>query len=192
MMAEFFIYILKWAVTLTLLYSFYGLWLRRETFHTLNRMVLLGILVMSVLLPAFHVTTTQSTVLNQGVERVEVLVLEEDAYAAMLSSEEAREVPAPRFSWIRLTFIIYIIGMLVCWLHYFYLLGRFRLLVGRAKRLPASDVPAWVHVAVSPDVKNSCSWFRWIVLSPADAHDARATILTHELAHIRRGRCARI
>ena len=187
MMAEFFIYILKWAVTLTLLYSFYGLWLRRETFHTLNRMVLLGILVMSVLLPAFHVTTTQSTVLNQGVKRVEVLVLEEDAYAAMLSSEEAREVPAPRFSWIRLTFIIYIIGMLVCWLHYFYLLGRFRLLVGRAKRLPASDVPAWVHVAVSPDVKNSCSWFRWIVLSPADAHDARATILTHELAHIRRG-----
>jgi TonB-dependent SusC/RagA subfamily outer membrane receptor len=187
MMAEFFIYILKWAVTLTLLYSFYGLWLRRETFHTLNRMVLLGMLVMSALLPAFHVTTTQSTVLNQSVERVEVLVLEENESGVMPSSEEAREVPVTRFSWIRLTFIIYIIGLLACWLYYFYMLGRFGLLVGRAKRLPVSEVPVWVHVAVSPNVKNSCSWFRWIVLSPADAHDARVTILTHELAHIQRG-----
>ena len=35
------IYLIKWALALTLLYSLYGLTLRRETFHTLNRAVLL-------------------------------------------------------------------------------------------------------------------------------------------------------
>ncbi|MBO4673161.1 MAG: M56 family metallopeptidase [Bacteroidaceae bacterium] len=196
-MADFFLYILKWAVVLTLLYSFYGLWLRRETFHTLNRMVLLGILLTSVLLPAFHITTTQSTPLNQGVERVEILMLEEDVLPPVWNRDvekgtapvlkDAEVAATTPFSWIRLTFIIYLLGMLVCWLHYLYKLCRFSILVFRSRPLPAPDVPTWVRVSVSTEVRNSCSWFRWIVLAPADVHDARATILIHELAHIRRG-----
>lgn len=185
-MAEFFIYILKWAVTLTLLYSFYGLCLRRETFHTLNRMVLLGILVASMVLPTFHVTTTQPTLLNQSMESVESVML------SISEEQEAREMsPVTEnlspFSWIRLTFIIYLWGLLVCWLHYFYNLLRFSFLVLRAQHISAPEVPTWVHVSVSSSVKNSCSWLRWIVLAPADAQDAKATILTHELAHIQRG-----
>ena len=49
-MATFIIYAIRWAVTLTLLYSLYRLLLRRETFHRLNRAVLLAILVVSPLL----------------------------------------------------------------------------------------------------------------------------------------------
>ena len=45
------IYLIKWALALTLLYSLYGLTLRRETFHTLNRAVLLIILVASAVIP---------------------------------------------------------------------------------------------------------------------------------------------
>ena len=51
-MATFIIYAIRWAVTLTLLYSLYRLLLQRETFHRLNRAVLLAILVVSPLLPS--------------------------------------------------------------------------------------------------------------------------------------------
>ena len=49
-MAAFIIYAIRWAVTLTLLYSLFRILLRRETFHRLNRTVLLAILLVSPLL----------------------------------------------------------------------------------------------------------------------------------------------
>ena len=45
-MTAFLIYIAKAAVALTLLYSLYGICLRRESFHSLNRAVLVLILVL--------------------------------------------------------------------------------------------------------------------------------------------------
>ena len=50
-MAAFIIYIIRWAVCLTLLYSLFGLFLKRETLHGMNRVVLLAILVVSMVLP---------------------------------------------------------------------------------------------------------------------------------------------
>ena len=41
MMASFLLYIVRWAVVLTMLYSLYGLFLKRETLHAVNRIVLL-------------------------------------------------------------------------------------------------------------------------------------------------------
>jgi len=56
-MVAFLIYIMKWALTLTLLYSLYGLLLRRETFHGFNRAVLLSILCLGMLLPLGRIET---------------------------------------------------------------------------------------------------------------------------------------
>ena len=54
-MAAFIIYIIKWAVALTMLYSLFGLFLKRETLHGFNRVVLLAILVASMVLPMCQV-----------------------------------------------------------------------------------------------------------------------------------------
>lgn len=56
-MATFLVYITEWALTLTLLYSLYGLLLRRETFHDINRGILLLILCLSAILPLCPVET---------------------------------------------------------------------------------------------------------------------------------------
>lgn len=53
-MGTLFVYIIKSALCLTLLYLPYTLLLRKEKLHSLNRTVLLGILVVSFLLPALH------------------------------------------------------------------------------------------------------------------------------------------
>ena len=65
------IYLLKWAFALTLFYSLYGLTLRRETFHTLNRAVLLVILVVSAVLPLCPIPLGHETWLSQGFQRLE-------------------------------------------------------------------------------------------------------------------------
>ena len=49
-------YALKSALVLTLLYGGFSALLSRETFHRFNRMLLLGIVVLSMVLPAVHVT----------------------------------------------------------------------------------------------------------------------------------------
>ena len=70
-MTTFIIYIIRWAVTLTLLYSLYRLLLQRETFHRLNRLVLLAILVVSPLLPLIPLHTEGTTTFEEVLTRIE-------------------------------------------------------------------------------------------------------------------------
>ena len=62
---------------------------------------------------------------------------------------------------------------------------RFTLLLHRARRVKNRLVPHWVRVVESREVQNSCSWMRWVVLSPNDR--GREAILQHECAHLLRG-----
>ena len=60
-MGLFFVYILKSSVCLAIFYLFYRLLLARETFHRFNRFSLLGILLLSCLLPLVEVSVKQET-----------------------------------------------------------------------------------------------------------------------------------
>ena len=50
-MALFIIYVIRWVICLTLLYSIFRLVLSRETLHSFNRLVMLTIMALSMLLP---------------------------------------------------------------------------------------------------------------------------------------------
>jgi hypothetical protein len=88
-MASFIIYVIKWAICLTLLYSLYGLFLRRETFHRLNRAVLVGIMVVSMVLPCFQLTIPRPTPLSLGMENL-TQVVEQQASKPSLTHKVAR------------------------------------------------------------------------------------------------------
>ena len=70
-MAAFIIYIIRWAVCLTLLYSLFGLFLKRETLHGINRIVLLFVLTSSMVLPFVQVSTKEANIVTQGREMIE-------------------------------------------------------------------------------------------------------------------------
>lgn len=53
-------YALKSALLLTLLYGGFSALLSRETFHRFNRIMLLGIVVLSLVLPAVHITISNN------------------------------------------------------------------------------------------------------------------------------------
>ena len=61
------LYILKSAITMALLYSCFFVFLSKETFHRFNRCMLVGIMLVSLILPMFHFTTSHPTALNEEV-----------------------------------------------------------------------------------------------------------------------------
>lgn len=74
-MGTFLVYILKSAVCLAMFYLFYRLLLSKETFHRFNRMALLGVMLLSCLLPLVKVTVEQASPVNAQVMSMEDLLL---------------------------------------------------------------------------------------------------------------------
>lgn len=202
------IYLIKWAIALTLLYSFYGLTLRRETFHTLNRAVLLIILVASAVLPLFHIPLGHETWINQGFERLEnalaadsapdetflsgqstqIRRLHDDDAAIAQSSSCNRTITMQQsnkpgsFHWPTVFMGTYTLVTIAFWLAYLHSLVGFIRLIRRSTLIEERDR---VHILSSPELKNSCSWMRWVLLANEDG--STPSILTHELAHVRLG-----
>ena len=70
-MGYFLVYIFKSAVCLAMFYLFYRLLLSKETFHRFNRMALIGIMLLSCLLPLIQVTVKEGSPINTQVMSME-------------------------------------------------------------------------------------------------------------------------
>ena len=70
-MGIFFVYILKSSVCLTIFYLFYKLLLSRDTFHRFNRVALLGILLLSQLIPFCEITVPEESEVQQSLLTIE-------------------------------------------------------------------------------------------------------------------------
>ena len=186
-MATFIIYAIRWAVTLTLLYSLYRLLLRRETFHRLNRAVLLAILVVSPLLPLIPLHTDEPTAMDAVLTRIEepLMSLSSDANHAdaTLVAQESEE--AASGLWVRYLAYIYIIGIAVAITIYLFRLLSLARLLRRCQRISHPVVPKDVHLMLDMGIKQPSSWMRWIFIGPIDLKQNAETVLRHELAHVR-------
>ncbi len=196
-MPVFIIYIIRWAVVLTLLYSLFGLFLKQETLHGFNRIVLLAILVASMVLPLCQIETGRKNIVTQSREIIEyqisnvqnplsdnvkkVTIINPDNGVKYTHIPIRDDVNA----YILITIAIYLVGLLVCWLRYFLQLSALLLLVHRSKRIDVEDLPKGIRVLVHSDIKTPCSWMRWMLLNPTDIHIR--PIILHELSHIRLG-----
>ena len=170
-MTDFLIYDAKVAVLIVVFYMFYRLLLSKETFHRVNRIVLLSTALLSFVLPLCVITTHQTVVLD-GVPAVSVgalqpAVLEEDCTTPL---------------WQTVIPILYIIGVLATLGHTLLSVWRVLMLVRRSERYPQADGTTLcvVHGDVPP-----FSFCSYIVMNHSDyeAHDA--AVLAHERGHIR-------
>lgn len=183
-MAAFLVYILKWALTLTLLYSLYGLLLRKETFHSFNRVVLLGILCLSFMIPLFPLETGHATVVSRQMDEVEAVVYELMA----VGTEDGADVPAASFAWWPRVFAwVYLLGVVVCFGNYFCSLFSLVWVIVRGRRLRVEGLPAGVRVVWNVRLPISCSWMCWVILNEAAAARRGHPVMEHELAHVRLG-----
>ena len=82
-------YALKSALLLTLLYGGFSALLSRETFHRFNRVMLLGIVVLSLVLPAVHITISSPEPIVLEQYWVESPMIDEQILAADESVTDA-------------------------------------------------------------------------------------------------------
>ena len=196
-MATFIIFIIRWAVVLTLLYSLFGLFLKRETLHGFNRIVLLAILVASMVLPLCQIETGRKNIVTQSREKIEYQIanvqnpLSDDIKRIIITNPDNgvkyTHIPIRDDvnAYILIAIVIYLTGLFVCWLRYFWQLSALVLLIHRSEGMDVEGLPKSVHALVHPDIKTPCSWMRWMLLNPADINVR--PIIKHELSHIRLG-----
>ena len=188
-MAAFFIYAIRWAVTLTLLYSLYRLLLRRETFHRLNRTVLLAILVVSPLLPLVPLHTDRPTALDAALTQIEGPLISMSPEAGIDGSVPTvqGEEEGTSAQWVRYCVYIYIIGTAVALTAYLFRLLTLMRVIRRSRRIAHPMVPDDVRLMLDMRISQPSSWMHWIFIGPIDLKQNAATVLRHELAHVRMG-----
>ena len=188
-MATFIIYAIRWAVTLTLLYSLYRILLRRETFHCLNRAVLLAILVVSPLLPLIPLHTDEPTAMDSVLTRIEepLMSLSSDANNADGPLAAQEDENAVSGLWVRYCAYIYIVGVAVALTVYMFRLLTLMRVIRRSRRIAHPIVPDNVHLMLDMRITQPSSWMHWIFIGPIDLKQNAETVLRHELAHVRMG-----
>ena len=186
-MATFIIYAIRWAVTLTLLYSLYRLLLQRETFHRMNRAVLLAILIVSPLLPLMPLHTYEPTAMDAVLTSIEWplmnLPTEQQVAESTLTAQE-KEV-ATSGLWVRYLAYLYIIGIAVALAIYLFRLLTLIRVIRRSRRIAHPVVPRSVHLMLDMKITQPSSWMHWIFIGPIDLKQNAEKVLRHELAHVR-------
>ena len=175
-MGIFFVYILKTSVCLAVFYLFYRLLLSKETFHRFNRLALLGVLLLSCLVPLIEVSTQEASEMSQPFMALEEIFL-------MVESAPVVEETSAPFPWRALLLLVYLLGILFFLGRHLWSLGRMlRLLRASRKESLEDGITLFVHDAkeVAP-----FSWMKSIAISKYDLEESGDAVLTHERAHIR-------
>ena len=170
-MTDFLIYDAKVAVLIAVFYMFYRLMLSRETFHRVNRVVLLLTAVASFVLP-LCVITMHKTVTLEATPMVTV---------GDVQVETAAETPSA--PWQLLLSVLFIIGMVLTVCHTLSSVLKVWLLIRKSERHPQPDgtiLCVTGNAEVSP-----FSWMHYIVMNRSDYEEHNAAILAHERGHIR-------
>ncbi|GEM_PF-1484606 len=183
-MNEFTLYTLKAAFCLAVLYLPYVLWLRRETFFRLNRMLLLGILAFSMLLPAMQLPTDGTTVLSEGI-RTAATVKGQTEQLMRLSvhtghAGPVRPAPLSPTDWIVLVYAAGALLTIALQLRQYFLMRRLIRRGNLWKHRTTEGITVCCHALPCPPF----SWMRHIVISEKDYREHGNEILLHERAHI--------
>ena len=175
-MGTFLVYILKSSLCLALFYLFYRLLLSKETFHRFNRIALLGVMLISCLLPLVRVTVDRATVVNTSVMLVEEDMLMYPWEMQAVVQEEAA------FPWREWLVAVYLLGIFFFLLRNLWSLGRMLYLIRHSRcRQMENGICLVIHQAGFAPF----SWMKYIVISQTDLDENGTDILIHEEAHIR-------
>lgn len=172
------LYVIKAAITLALLYSCFFIFLSKETFHRFNRCMLVGIMLVSLVMPMFHFTTEHPTTLNEEVYIVQNYI-EHDTTPIIVTAQQPRGI-----TWIQALTWIYMAGVVLMLI--LTLVQATSLIRFMSSGVRHTDTQGNTVILHNNDVP-PFSIFRYIVMSVKDYESSRQYILTHEQEHIRLG-----
>lgn len=168
-MIEFLTYDAKVAVLIAVFYMFYRLLLARETFHRVNRIVLLTTAALSFVLPLCIITTHHNVVIPQ---------MNAAAFTKSTTVADIHGTPLWQISII----IVFFIGMAVTLCSTALSFIKVWRVIAKCEKHRQTD---GITIAVSNNPIAPFSFLGYIVLNRADFIEHDAAILAHERAHIR-------
>lgn len=189
----FVIYSLKVSVCLTLFYLFFEVLLSKETFHRVNRTVLLSLISLAFIVPIipapFDLPEPLSPVVNQLIrftdEQATPVIIEATNHES--TEETIASKPSPQhttpYNYVGLLFatllILYVCGAIVALAKLVVSMRAMRLHIkqGTTKRIGN------YRLVIHPSDIAPYSWFRYILISGKDLQEAKDEILAHEMAH---------
>ena len=172
-MIDFLTYDLKVAVLIAVFYMFYRLMLAHETFHRVNRMVLLLTAIASFVLPLCVITIHKTVTIQQSAQ----VAIGDFQPAAVV--DEASAMPL----WQIALPILFIIGMVATLAHTLWSLFKIIRIIRQSELYPQADgttICVTGNASLAP-----FSWMHYIVMNRSDYETQNAAILTHERGHIR-------
>lgn len=197
-MTDFLIYDLKVAVLLVVFYLFWQLLASHETFHRLNRMVLLSTIVLSLTLPLCVVTFHKTVEVAELPSKSSTSLLSNEAGSpdlqqTMLGGLHEREgvdwrgiLEGPSGS---VLFLLYLSGAVFCFARTLYSIYSVRRLISKCELHDAPQLTQLaggkVVVAVAEKDVSPFSWMRTIIMNQTDFEESNAALLAHECGHIR-------
>lgn len=185
-MATILIYILKWALCLALLYIPFALLLRRETFATFNRWLLIGIIAMSAILPTVTVTYPVEVEIVKFIDATGNTVANGEMQApqgkTVVGAAEEGFNRRDLFT-IETLFIVYIIGVAVTIVLRIVEIARIVTGIrrGTAHGRKFNGMTLHCHTGETAPF----SWFGHVVMSQSDYEECGWEILLHEEGHFR-------
>lgn len=178
-MITLFIYSIKSALVLALLYLPYTLMLRQESFFRMNRITLLTILMLALVLPIVDIpslATPEQPVVYEMQHRIMLMTQEAEMTTKSLAAT------TQTISWLGILAIVYIIGVILALLIRLWQLFKIDKIIrgGCLWTDKSGKTTIYCHI----DDVAPFSWMRSIVISEKDYKPYGREILLHEKAHI--------
>jgi beta-lactamase regulating signal transducer with metallopeptidase domain len=181
-MNPFFEYLIKSTISLALFYIVFKLAVSRDKMHSVNRFVLLGILVTSALLPFAEIPVLQE---NQGFPQVEVFrqIAEAPVFNNPLPSVsgEIQTIQPTNELSVNPVLLIYLFAIILLFVRLVVSLVRVAQLIQKAEKQTFQHY----MLAVVKDFIQPFSFLKNIVISEKDYTENKEMVITHEYAHIR-------
>ena len=168
-MITFLTYQLKVAVIMAVFYIFYRLFLIKDKWHRLNRIVLLSTALLSFLLPVCIITIHKTEVLPMPVAQL------------MQAASSTPAEPASTPWWHIALISVYALGVIFVLARVLASVLRVRNIIRHARKEVLADD---TELYIMPGNAASFSWMGHIVISEADWNNHETAIIRHEKAHV--------
>ena len=181
-MNPLFEYLLKSTISLALFYIVFKLAVSRDKMHSVNRFVLLGILITSAILPLAEIPVLQE---NQGFPQIEVFrqIAEAPVFnkPQPVISEEIQTVQPTNALSVNPVLLVYLFAIILLFVRLIISLIRVAQIIQKAEKQTFQNY----MLAVVKDFIQPFSFLRNIVISEKDYTENKEMVITHEYAHIK-------
>ena len=170
-------YLLRASVSMVLFYSFYKLFFGKNTFHAINRFVLIALALLTVLLPLFRFNLlpelSRITISDHPTWNLSNIPITE--FSSMTATQ-------PMFPWRTLLLVVFVVGFLFAVVRY--LIG-FLQIIGIIRNSCKEKMDDGSTLCMSGKEIAPFSWMNYVVLNGNDISKRNQAIIRHEQAHVR-------